>query len=101
MKDTKIVYSEPEGYFPKKIREKHFGSEKPTAKKKPRTTVTPRKFIIQNSSDQNVSYNDIVKKVNKAYKDKIRTLDIYVKSEEGKAYYVINGDVTGAVDIFE
>ena len=30
----------------------------------------------------------------------IKTLNIYVKPEEFAAYYVINGDVTGRVDLF-
>lgn len=30
----------------------------------------------------------------------IKTLNIYVKPEESAAYYVINGDVTGRVDLF-
>lgn len=30
----------------------------------------------------------------------IKTLTIYVKPEEYSAYYVINGDVTGRVDLF-
>ena len=30
----------------------------------------------------------------------IKTLNVYVKPEERSAYYVINGDVTGRVDLF-
>lgn len=30
----------------------------------------------------------------------IKSLNIYVKPEEASAYYVINGDVTGRVDLF-
>ena len=30
----------------------------------------------------------------------IKTLNVYVKPEEHSAYYVINGDVTGRVDLF-
>ena len=29
----------------------------------------------------------------------IKNLDIYVKPEEGKAYYVVNNDVTGSFDL--
>ena len=81
-------------------------AKKPAAKKAPAKKaapakiVEPKKFVIQNSADQGVSYETVVKKVNKAFKDKIKTLDIYVKSEEGKAYYVVNGEVTGSVDLF-
>ena len=66
----------------------------------PAKIVEPKKFIIQNSADQSISYTDIVKKVNKAYKETIKSLEIYVKSEENKAYYVVNGGVTGSVDLY-
>lgn len=64
-----------------------------------RKTVKPN-FVIQNSANQSVTYEDVVKKVKAAYKDEITSLDIYVKSEEGKAYYVINGTVAGDVNLF-
>ena len=75
-------------------------AKKPAAKKAAAKIVEPKKFVIQNSADESVTYDAIVKKVNKAYKDTIKTLDIYVKSEEGKAYYVVNGVVTGSVDLY-
>ena len=85
----------------KKAPAKKAAAKKPAAKKAaPAKIVEPKKFVIQNSADQGVSYETVVKKVNKAFKDKIKTLDIYVKSEEGKAYYVVNGEVTGSVDLF-
>ena len=95
----------------KKAPAKKAAAKKPAAKKAPAKktaakkaapakVVEPRKFIIQNQADQSISYADIVKKVNKAYKDTIKTLEIYVKSEENKAYYVVNGDVTGSVDLY-
>ncbi len=85
---------------------KKAAAKKPAAKKAPAKKaapakiVEPKKFIIQNSADQSISYTDIVKKVNKAYKDTIKSLEIYVKSEENKAYYVVNGGVTGSVDLY-
>ena len=85
----------------KKAPAKKTAAKKAPAKKAaPAKIVEPKKFVIQNSADQGVSYETVVKKVNKAFKDKIKTLDIYVKSEEGKAYYVVNGEVTGSVDLF-
>ena len=85
---------------------KKAAAKKPAAKKAPAKKaapakiVEPKKFIIQNSADQSISYTDIVKKVNKAYKETIKSLEIYVKSEENKAYYVVNGGVTGSVDLY-
>ena len=75
-------------------------AKKPAKKAAAKKIVEPKKFIIQNTADQGIAYTDVVKKVNKAYKDTIKTLEIYVKSEENKAYYVINGTVTGSVDLF-
>ncbi|MCQ2505150.1 MAG: DUF6465 family protein [Saccharofermentans sp.] len=75
-------------------------AKKPAAKKTAAKIVEPKKFVIQNSADESVTYDAIVKKVNKACKDTIKTLDVYVKSEEGKAYYVVNGVVTGSVDLY-
>lgn len=79
---------------------KKTAAKKPAAKKAAAKVVEPKKFIIQNQADQSISYTDIVKKVNKAYKENIKSLEIYVKAEEGKAYYVVNGDITGAVELF-
>lgn len=79
---------------------KKTAAKKPVAKKAAAKVVEPKKFIIQNQADQSISYTDIVKKVNKAYKENIKSLEIYVKSSENKAYFVINGDVTGSVDLY-
>ena len=72
---------------------------KKPAKKVAKKTVAPKKFVIQASGNE-VSYDAVVKKVNKAYKDSIKTLEIYVKPEENKAYYFINGKDDGSVDLF-
>ncbi len=69
----------------------------PVAKK---TVVEPKKFMVQTMAGAEISYTDIVKKVNKAISENIKSLEIYVKAEEGKAYYVVNGDITGAVELF-
>ena len=82
--------------------------EKKTVKKAPAKTTAakPRKkkvvpnFVIQSSADQSITYDAVIEKVKAAFEGEITSVDIYVKAEEGKAYYVINGDVTGAVDLF-
>lgn len=78
--------------------------EKKTATRKPRAprkkAVVPN-FVIQNSAEDGVSYADVVKKVQAAVTAAdVTSLDIYVKAEEGKAYYVVNGEAAGAVDLF-
>ena len=70
----------------------------PKAAKK--AVVEPKKFMVQTMAGAEISYTDIVKKVNKAISENIKSLEIYVKAEEGKAYYVVNGDITGAVELF-
>ena len=50
--------------------------------------------------DKAVSEDELVSKAKKAYGGKdIKNLDIYVTPEEGKAYYVVNNDVTGSFDL--
>ncbi len=50
--------------------------------------------------DKAVSEEQLVSQAKKAYGGKdIKDLNIYVKPEEGKAYYVVNNDVTGSFDL--
>ena len=82
--------------------------EKKTVKKAPAKTTAakPRKkkvvpnFVIQSSADQSITYAAVIEKVKAAFDGEVTSVDIYVKADEGKAYYVINGDVNGAVDLF-
>ncbi len=47
-----------------------------------------------------ITEEQLVDTAKKAYGGKdIKNLDIYVKPEEGKAYYVVNNDVTGSFDL--
>ena len=52
------------------------------------------------------SEEDLVKRVKEEWRERfkrqnheIRTIDIYLKPEERKAYYVVNKEVSGDVDI--
>lgn len=51
-----------------------------------------------------VSYNDLVTRIKDMWKEQgkretsLKNLEIYVKPEDFKAYYVINGDITGEID---
>lgn len=74
---------------------------KGTVTRKTRKKAVVPTVMIQNMADQTISYDDVVAKVKAAAEGiEITSFDIYVKAEEGKAYYVINGDVTGDVDLF-
>lgn len=81
----------------KKVAAPKAAKKAPVAKK---AVVEPKKFMVQTMAGAEISYTDIVKKVNKAISENIKSLEIYVKAEEGKAYYVVNGDITGAVELF-
>ena len=41
---------------------------------------------------------DVCKESGRLIKD-LKSLDVYVKPEEGRAYYTINGDETGSVEL--
>jgi len=86
------------------VEKKATATEKKTTTRKPRAprkkAVVPN-FVIQNSAEDGVTYADVVKKVEAAVTaETVTSLDIYVKAEEGKAYYVVNGEAAGAVDLF-
>lgn len=50
--------------------------------------------------DKSVNEEQLISRAKEAYgKKDIKNLDIYVKPEEGKAYYVVNNDITGSFDL--
>lgn len=67
-------------------------TEKPKRKPAVKTNV-----VVQYAGE---SYNldEIAKRV-KSQHEGVRTLDIYVKPEEKKAYYVLNGTETGSMPL--
>ena len=77
-------------------------AEKPARKPRaPRKKAVVPNFVIQNSAEDSITYADVVAKVQAAVTAQdVTSLDIYVKAEEGKAYYVVNGEAAGAVDLF-
>lgn len=94
---------------PKRSRRKKADLESTTPEAAPEKKVvrSPRKkavvpnFVIQNTTDQGITYEEIVEKVKAVtVAEEVKSVDIYVKAEEGKAYYVINGEMTGAVELF-
>ena len=73
-------------------------TRKPRAPRKKK--VVPN-FVIQNNAEDSITYASVVEKVQAAITiQDVTSLDIYVKAEEGKAYYVVNGEAAGAVDLF-
>ena len=77
-------------------------AEAPAKKtREPRKKAVAPNFVIQNSSENGVTCTSVVEKIQAAITiQDVASLDIYVKAEEGKAYNVVNGEATGAVDYF-
>lgn len=74
---------------------------KKTTARKPRKKAVVPNFVIQNNAEDSITYAAVVEKVQAAIAiQDVTSLDIYVKAEEGKAYYVVNGEAAGAVDLF-
>lgn len=70
-----------------------------------RTAAKKTEMILQFAGNE-VLVADVEKKVKAQYTSEgnkvssIKSLTVYVKPEENSAYYVINGDITGRVDLF-
>ena len=76
-------------------------AEKPKRTRAPRKKAVVPNFVIQNSTEDGITYEAVIEKVQAAIQvTDISSIDIYVKAEEGKAYYVVNGEAAGAVDLF-
>ena len=77
-------------------------AEKPARKPRaPRKKAVVPTFVFQNSGENSITYTSVVEKVQVAGTiQDITSLDIYVKAEEGKAYYVVNGEAAGTVNLF-
>ena len=62
--------------------------------------------MILQANGQEFDLSAVEANVKKAWKDaghkltEIESLDIYVKPQEGKAYYVVNKEVEGKIDLF-
>ena len=76
-------------------------AEKPKRTRKPGKKAVVQNFVIQNKADNGITYDAVVQKVQDAVAvQEITSLEIYVKAEEGRAYYVVNGEAAGAVELF-
>lgn len=63
------------------------------------------RFFVQYQGNE-FEEKEIITKIKEVWKEEgnkvkdLKELDIYVKPEEGKAYYTINGETRGSIDIF-
>lgn len=56
--------------------------------------------VNANQYDMNKVMDEAVKDYKKNHKDALKSIDLYVKPEDGKAYYVANGGkIKGSVDL--
>ena len=74
-----------------------------TAKKTTRKPAAKVELFIEHNGIQ-ASTNEIAKRVKAEYSAKegatdIKTLNIYVKPEDNAAYYVVNGDIEGKMEL--
>ena len=73
------------------------------AKKAPTKKADPKIKVKVQFGEAEYDIDEITKKVAKAYKKSVKgnvkTVEIYVKPEDGAAYYVVNSDVSDKVDL--
>lgn len=77
-------------------------AKKETTTAKKTTAKVEEKVVLQLGFGEYTT-EDVVDMCKKAYEaentTKIKTIDVYVKPEDQKAYYVVNGKVAGAVEL--
>ena len=73
--------------------------KKPAAKKT--TTKKVKEFVCVQYAGNEYNVADIVERAKADYEGKkaIKEIKVYIKPEDGMAYYVINEDVVGGVDL--
>ena len=92
----------------KAVEKKEVAEKKAPAKKAPakKAAAKAETVITLEFGDYTAIMATVEEKVKAQYVDdghkasSIKTLNIYVKPFENSAYYVVNGDVTGRVDLF-
>lgn len=73
----------------------------PAAKKTAEKVETTEKKVVIQYSGKEISGAELVEKAKKhAGIESPKKIDVYVKPEVNKVYYVINGDVFGDFDLF-
>jgi hypothetical protein len=76
---------------------------KPAADKK---ASEARTNVVLQYADMSITYDDIVKNAMNKYRydmdgdvDAVKNIDLYVKPDEKKVYFVINNSITGDYDL--
>lgn len=98
--EEKTVKAEPAKAEKKAVAEKKAPAKKAPAKKAAKPVETVQEVYFEYSGGQ-VLAEDIVGRIKEAYKSEghrissIKTLQVYIKPDERKAYYVINDKAEG------
>ena len=78
-------------------------AKKPAAKKTPAKKAEPRVSVKVQFGGNEYDIDEITKNVTKAYKGSVKgavkSVDIYVKPEDGAVYYVVNSEVSDKIDL--
>lgn len=104
-KAEKAVQAAKEKVMASEKTEKAVQAVKKTAEKAKAIRKDMKTTLTVQHQGKDVTEKEIIAMVKKEWTDQgnkigdIRTLDLYVKLEEDKVYYVINGDVTGSVEV--
>ena len=80
----------------KKAPAKKTAAKKPAAKK----TAVESKVVIQANGSEATAEDLVNKAIAAADVKTVKKVDVYVRPEINKVYYVINGDVLGEFDLF-
>lgn len=80
----------------KKPAAKKTAAKKPAAKK----TAVESKVVIQANGSEATAEDLVNKAIAAADVKTVKKVDVYVRPEINKVYYVINGDVLGEFDLF-
>ncbi len=81
-------------------------AKKAPAKKAAATTTEAKPSVFLQLPGRDVAYDTLVQNAKNVYEydmngkvSTIKTLDLYVKPEDNKVYFVINGDINGQFDL--
>lgn len=78
-------------------------TRKSAAKKAPAKKAEPKVTVKVQFGGNEYDIDEITKNVTKAYKGSVKgavkSVDIYVKPEDGAVYYVVNSEVTDKIDL--
>lgn len=88
----------------KKAAAKKPAAKKPAAKKAPAKKVEAKKTVYVEISGNQFAAKSVVDNCVKAYKAAnkgatVKSVDVYINADENKAYYVVNGEPAGFIEL--